>query len=174
METKFNEVSPESESDKSRRCCCKHHKFATVILLVLFAGIACWHIHRPRPHHSPLHHPSAIAPKPGTLCTVQFRRDSLGAASNLPIPPTTNIVNGSAVSIQGELIFVSPEAILLDQVNAHYIVNGVPNMKRFWIPKSSILAIEYEPERTFLDLPPHNILRAEYEATQRIKATENP
>jgi hypothetical protein len=119
------------------------------------------------------HHPQAIAPKPGTLCTVQFRRDALGAASNSPIPPTVTSINGSGVTMQGELISVGPEAILLDQINDHYLVNGVPNMKRFWIPTGSILFIEYEPERTFPDLPPDNILRVEYEATQRIKATEN-
>jgi hypothetical protein len=169
METKFNEVAKESESDAPKKCFCKHHKFAAAILLVLIAGVACWFIHHPKPHHPP-----SIVPKPGTLCTVQFRRDALGAGNGLPVPPTVNNVNGATVSIQGELIAVSHEAIFLDQVDATYIFNGVPHMKRFWIPKSSILSIEYEPTRTFLDLPQDNILRIQYEAEQRHKATNNP
>ena len=46
-------------------------------------------------------------------------------------------------------------------------------MKRYWIPKSNILSIEYEPARTFLDLPQENTLRIRYEAMQRHKERES-
>jgi len=156
METIFNEVAQAPESAKP-----KHRKFVAAMLVAfLFVGLACWYIHHPN-------RPRTVDPKPGTFCTVQFRRDALGGAANLPVSPTTTNINGATVSLQGELIAVSHDAILLDQVNDHYIVSDVPQMKRFWIPRSSILSIEYEPARTFPDLPQDNILRIRYEAKQR-------
>jgi len=77
---------------------------------------------------------------PGKIYTVQFRRDALGAASNLPIGPNTDVINGAVVSIRGELIAADHDAILLDQVNVNLIRGDVPAMKRFWIPKNSILS----------------------------------
>ena len=161
--TTFNEAAREPIPEKPKRHPHLCRKFVTAIFVILIAGIICWHIH----------HPRAIDPPPGTMCTVQFRRDVLGAAHDLPIGPTTNNINGAIVSMTGELIAVSREAILLDQVNEHYIVNDVPQMKRFWIPRSGILFIEYEPARTFLDLPQDNSLRIQYNVMQNIKTSEN-
>ena len=159
METKFNEVANATESGKLG----KHHKFMVAILVILIAGIVCWHIHRPKLARLP----GSIDPKPGTICIVQFRQDALGPMQGFT--PATQIINGAVVLAKVELIAISHEAILFDQVNASYIVNGIPKMKRFWIPKSSILSIEFEPTRTFLDLPQDNVLRIEYEAMQRVK-----
>ena len=161
----LNEIGTEPE--KPKQCPCKCGKgIAVFLVLFLLAGIACWYIHHPN-------RPRYINPemdlKPGTICTVQFRRDALGTAKDLPVSPTTNSINGAIVSMRGELIAINHDVILLDQVNNHYIVNDVPQMKRFWIPKSSILSIEYEPARTFLDLPQDNILRIEYEALRNIE-----
>lgn len=39
----------------------------------------------------------------GKSCTVQFRRDALGAAADLPIPPTTDVINGVTVTLVGIL-----------------------------------------------------------------------
>jgi hypothetical protein len=36
-------------------------------------------------------------PPLGEYCTVQFRRDALGAGSNLPVPPTTGSINNAEV-----------------------------------------------------------------------------
>jgi len=153
--------------NKSTKCSCKCGRFGAVVLIILIAGIVCWHIHRPKPAKQ------EFEPYPGTICTVQFRRDVLGAARDLPIGPTVANTNGAIVTLRGELIAVNREAILLDQVNDQYIENDVPRMKRFWIPKSSILTIEYEPARSFLDLPRENLLRIQYEARKNYNAMEN-
>ena len=168
METKFNEVTRDSGTDKLKPCSCKCGKSLMAILIILIVGIFCWHVHRPKPSRW-----RPIDLEPGTMCTVQFRRDVLGAATTLPVSPTANSINGSTVSIQGELVAVTHEAILLDQVDEHYIVNDVPRMQRFWIPKSSILSIEYESARTFLDLPKDNMLRIRYEVKKQHQAAEN-
>lgn len=152
----------ESETEKPAKCACgcKCKKFAAAIIFFLIAGVACWYIHhpnRPRPSIGPI--------KPGTICTVQFRQDALARQDGSGI--------SRPISMVGELIAVTHEAILLDQVNDRYVVNDVPQMKRYWVPKSSILSIEYEPARTFLDLPQENILRIRYEATHKHKEGEN-
>jgi len=156
----------ESETPPPQKCSCKCHKHAVAIFAVLLiAGVACWYIHHPnRPRAY-----TSVDPQPGAKCTVQFRRDMLGGSASLPISPTTISANGAIVAIHGELVAVSREAILLDQVDENYIFNGTPKMKRFWIPKNNILSIEYEPTRTFNDLPPENILRIEYEAKKSRK-----
>jgi hypothetical protein len=83
----------------------------------------------------------------GTDCTIQFRRDALGGSTSLTSPTTTGI-NGTTISIAGTLIAVNHEAVLLEQIDNHYLVNDVPQLKRLWIPKSSILLIEYRKRRT--------------------------
>jgi uncharacterized protein (DUF427 family) len=74
----------------------------------------------------------SIDPKPGTMCTVQFRQDVFtlkdGKGTFLPVVD----VNTTTVAFHGTLIAANREAILFEA-----------NSKRFWIPKSSILLIEY-------------------------------
>jgi hypothetical protein len=79
---------------------------------------------------------AAVAGSPtpplGKPCTVQFRRDALGAAATLPVPPTTGSFNGAETSISGLLKSSSGERIVLDQ-----------HGKKTWVPKSVILLIQF-------------------------------
>jgi len=87
----------------------------------------------------------------GVQCIVQFRRDALGGATTLPVSPTAHSINGAVVSMQGKLLATDKEAILLEatksrpqpQVGESGQKTSSPAMGRFWIPKSSILLLEY-------------------------------
>jgi len=131
----LNEVGKESESDKPKKSPCKRRKCVAIILAVLIVGAICCHIHHF--HHS---RSRSIDPEPGTICTVQFRRDALGGASLTS--PLTNKHNGAEVSLGGTLIAINREAILLEYSDPSRY--GQPGTRRLWIPKSSILLIEYE------------------------------
>ena len=156
----------ETEAEKPKMCSCKCGKGAVaVILIFLIAGVICWYVH----------HPNRTLPsielKPGTICIVHFR-DALDIRPRGLNAPTTTIRDGRVVSALGEVIAVNQDAIILEQVNYHYFVNGVPQMKRFWIPKSSILFIEYhssETTRSFSDLSETNPLWIEFEVQRRMK-----
>lgn len=73
----------------------------------------------------------ASSPPLGRSCTVQFRRDALGAAAALPVPPTTDSINGSETSISGTLRMATEEWVV------------VHTGKEIWIPKSVVLLIKY-------------------------------
>jgi len=47
-----------------------------------------------------------------------------------------------------ERIAVDHEAILFEAVHENITFNGVPKPERFWIPKNSILLIQYDPPNT--------------------------
>lgn len=72
---------------------------------------------------------ASLAGKP---CTVQFRRDALGAAASLPIPPMTGGINGADTAIS--CTFKSTR-------DDWFVVNRAG--KELWIPKSVILLIEF-------------------------------
>jgi len=139
--TQFNEAGSVSESEKPKKCTCKCRIIGIAILVVLIAGVVCWHAHRPKPIDPEI--TPAIDLKPGLICTVQFRRDVLGTAGDLPVDPTTNKINGAIVSLRGKLIAIDREAILLDWYHDRMNV-----YRRLWIPKDSILLIEYDPPNT--------------------------
>ena len=132
----MNQVGGELETGKPKKCACKCQIIIAAVLAVLIVGIACWYVYQP------------MGPKPGTICTVQFRRDALGAGANIPVSPLTNIADGAAVSVSGKLIAVNREAILLEWENRDSIIhkNEIPTYQvhRLWIPKSSILLIQYD------------------------------
>lgn len=69
-------------------------------------------------------------PPTGKSVTVQFRRDALGSAHTLPIPPTTDSQNGAQVSLSGSLSLVNPEWIVLQH-----------NSRAHWIPREAVLLI---------------------------------
>jgi hypothetical protein len=75
---------------------------------------------------------NSAQPPMGRSCTVQFRRDALGAAANLPMPPTTDNINGSVISISGTLSMATEEWVVLQ------------TGKEIWIPKSVVLLIKYQ------------------------------
>src|SRR5438876_9984327 len=66
---------------------------ALVLLLILL--VSC-HKSAPKPVAESM-------PPLGKNCTVQFRRDALGAASISPVPPLTGSCNGAETAIGGKL-----------------------------------------------------------------------
>lgn len=75
-------------------------------------------------------------PPLGKQCTIQFRRDALGAARDLPVPPTTDSVNGAGTSVHGKLIRSDEEWLVLQ------IGKGEAS-RETWIPKQLVLLIQY-------------------------------
>ncbi len=71
-------------------------------------------------------------PPSGRQCTIQFRRDVLGIAANLPVPPMTDSINGADTSISGILKSTSDEWVVLDSGG-----------KEIWVPKTVILLIKF-------------------------------
>jgi hypothetical protein len=69
-------------------------------------------------------------PKP---CTIQFRRDALGAAASLPISPLTDSLNGGETSISGTLKMVNDDWVVLDRGG-----------KDIWVSRSVVLLIKYQ------------------------------
>ncbi len=67
----------------------------------------------------------------GKACTVQFRRDALGAAANTPVPPMVNRMNGAETCAMGTLKRATAEWVVIEK-----------NGKEIWIPRSVILLIE--------------------------------
>ncbi|MBI3839393.1 MAG: hypothetical protein HY288_15855 [Planctomycetia bacterium] len=63
-----------------------------------------------------------INSKIGQQCEVQFRRDALGTAANLPVSPQTGEINGASVHIYGKLKRVIGEWIVLGDDKAEYVI----------------------------------------------------
>jgi hypothetical protein len=77
----------------------------------------------------------------GYGCTVQFRRDALGAAATNAIPPTTNSMNGAEVSFGGKLINVTGDWLVIERLT------GAPNQTvETWVPFHSVLLLEWSRE----------------------------
>lgn len=72
----------------------------------------------------------------GQNIQIQFRRDALGAASNLPISPDTGEINGASTSIIGRLVSVSDSEIVMMRSR------GKREARPHWIPREAILFIE--------------------------------
>jgi hypothetical protein len=73
------------------------------------------------------------SPPLGKNCVIQFRRDALGAAANLPIAPTTGSINGAETCLGGQLKMVSSDWVVLDNLKGNDI----------WIPRAAILLIQF-------------------------------
>jgi hypothetical protein len=77
--------------------------------------------------------PASENPPTGKEATIQFRRgDSLGGGGNLPTGPTVNSTNGAAVSLSGKIIKIEGDWVVVEV-----------GQEEIWIPKSSILLIQY-------------------------------
>ena len=70
----------------------------------------------------------------GKNCTVQFRRDALGAAASLPISPNTGSINGAETAVSGTIKQVDGEWFVIER-----------NSRELWIPKTVILMVEVQP-----------------------------
>jgi len=130
--TSCNEVNPATESEKPKKCSCKCKAIVAAVLVVLIAGVVCWHVHRPNCVLS-----QSIAPKVGARCDVIFF--------------------GENTSLSGTLIAIDHEAIILEVIlnpliqidgkaddKKTFIVNPDRVILQYWIPKSSIKRIGYE------------------------------
>lgn len=70
----------------------------------------------------------------GKNVRVQFRRDALGAAASLPVPPTTGEINGAATCVVGKLTKAEGNGIVIG-----------PEERPKWIPREVILFVEANP-----------------------------
>lgn len=70
----------------------------------------------------------------GKNVRVQFRRDALGAAATLPVPPATSAINGAETCVVGQLMKVESEGIVIG-----------PEQHPKWIPREVILFLEANP-----------------------------
>ena len=68
----------------------------------------------------------------GKPCTVQFRRDALGAAASLPISPMTGGINGADTAISCTFKSTRDDWVIVNRAG-----------REVWIPKSVILLIEF-------------------------------
>jgi|GEM_PF-700671 len=67
----------------------------------------------------------------GKSVTIQFRRDALGSAATIPVPPFTNNMNGAETSFTGKVYRVDGNWLIVDF-----------REKRVWVPREVVLAIE--------------------------------
>jgi hypothetical protein len=65
-------------------------------------------------------------------CTIQFRRDALGAAANLPISPMTGGINGADTAISCTFKSMREDWVIVERAG-----------KEVWIPKGVILLMEF-------------------------------
>ena len=72
------------------------------------------------------------SPPVGRSCSIQFRRDALGAGASGPSSPMAGNINGADVAISGTLKSTNGEWVVLD-------VNG----RETWVPKAVVLLIQF-------------------------------
>ena len=68
----------------------------------------------------------------GLICTLQFKRDLLGAGANLPISPMTTNINGAQVSIRGKLVRFDREWVVLEAEG-----------QTLWVPTQNVLLLQW-------------------------------
>ena len=73
---------------------------------------------------------SPSSPPVGSDVQVQLKRDVLGTATNLPVPPTTSAMNGAKVSVIGKLKRVTDEWIVVQEEFVDH-----------WILRSNVLLV---------------------------------
>jgi uncharacterized lipoprotein YehR (DUF1307 family) len=71
-------------------------------------------------------------PPIGKGCSIQFRRDALGAGASGPSSPMAGNINGAEVAISGTLKSTSGDWVVLE-------VEG----RETWVPKAVILLIQF-------------------------------
>ncbi len=70
-------------------------------------------------------------PQPGASVRVQLRRDALGGAANLPVPPMTSSINGAVVSLDG----------IVRVCNDNWVCIQIKN-RDHWISRHAVLLVE--------------------------------
>jgi hypothetical protein len=83
-------------------------------------------------------------PPLGAYCTVQFNRNALGAAMASPVPPMTNVMNGADVSIDGKLLKVDADWVVLESQVGAGTSSSPWHMANIWIPRQNILLMRFD------------------------------
>jgi hypothetical protein len=76
-----------------------------------------------------------IDPRLGVTCFVQFRRDALGLARDLPSSPDEYLHNGRNVGILGKITRLSDR----------WVVVVTKTNEEFWVPRDVILCVMQRP-----------------------------
>ncbi len=105
---------------------------AAVILLVLLASAVVTYRATAAPSSPGL---AAATPPIGSTCCVQFRRDALGCAASLPVPPTSNNFNGANVSVEGKLLRIDSDWLVLAREH-----------NQLWIPRQNVLLVQVDKQ----------------------------
>ncbi|MBL9001592.1 MAG: hypothetical protein JNK25_10700 [Phycisphaerae bacterium] len=94
---------------------------------------------------SPAAGPDPLAARIGRDCKVQFRRDYLGASCPTPVAYSTDVVNGSVLSLVGELTGVDESWVRIRTLRRE-TTEARANIRRdeFWIPRDAILLIQFD------------------------------
>ena len=87
--------------------------------------------------------PRAIADRPigdnppvGADCIVQFKRDLLGGTNATPISPTTTNQNGADLTVQGTLVKIDSDWVVIkDAMHATHL---------WWIPRQNVLMLSFQ------------------------------
>jgi len=86
---------------------------------------------------------SACSPSPrlplGEEVIVQFDRASLGSGAPLPVPPTTEGINGASTSIRGKLLTADSQWIVVEKTKPAQTGQSI---ETFWIPREKVLLIQ--------------------------------
>lgn len=96
---------------------------------------------------------ATLGRKVGRECTVQFRRDALGAGTTVPISPETSEINGASVVLRGTLRAVRGEWLELDVSIRYRDGAGGPERvlhRDIHIPTASVLYVEFDDGATQL------------------------
>src|SRR4051812_19714081 len=81
---------------------------------------------------------ASARPQVGASCHVQFKRDLLGSASQQPIPPTTDSMNGAQVSVSGKLV----------DLNADWVVLDIGDNQEIWVQRKNVLLLHFKSAKT--------------------------
>ena len=86
-----------------------------------------------------------LATRLGRECKIQFRRDYLGASCPTPVAFTTDSVNGSVLSLVGELTGVNESWVVLRTIRRE-TTEARSNVRKdeFWIPREAVLLIQFD------------------------------
>lgn len=118
---------------------CLTWKCAATVLAVLFAG-GCGAPADKGPA-------MGLRRRVGSECTIQFRRDALGAAAALPISPETTGINGANVVLQGKLLGVDGDWLHVESTIEYREGSGGPprEIRRdYEVPVHSVLYLEFQ------------------------------
>ena len=111
------------------------------IATVILAGVASLALLGAAPAASA----DPLASRLGRDCKVQFRRDYLGAACPSPVTFTVDTINGSVLSLVGELTGVNESWVVLRTIRRE-TTEARSNVRKdeFWIPRDAVLLVQFD------------------------------